>query len=98
MHRDPLRGPTVAVGTHDSFDPHVVGWQVGELILELVEIERSVDADPDAVDSMSSVTVEMTTVVGVHMSGNLAIRLGKHSALHGAIGRERWQLRVVARE
>src|SRR5688572_11244577 len=81
VNRDPAVGLAVARGAHDSLDPHVVGRQLGELILELVEIERAVDGDPDAVDSMSSWTVEMTTVVGVDVLGNLAIRLGNRGVV-----------------
>ena len=75
MHRDPALVLTVARGAHDSLDPHVVGRQVGELVLELVEVERAVDGDPNAVDSMSSGAVEMTTVVAVDVLGNLANQL-----------------------
>ena len=75
MHRDPAHRVVVGLGAHDPFDPHVVGGQLGELILELLEIDRRVDGNPYAVDSVCSRAVEMTTLVGMVVNTNLAIWL-----------------------
>src|SRR5215510_16224964 len=75
MDRDPARC-VMAVRLDDSFDPYIVGRQLGELVLELLDVDGMVDGEPHAVDSMCSRAVEMTTVVAVEVVDNLAIRLG----------------------
>ena len=72
MDRDPPRRVVAGARADDPLDPHVVGRQIGELILELFEIEWLIDGDPDAVDSVCSGAVEMTTLVGVFMFRRVA--------------------------
>src|SRR5262245_35598549 len=52
VHREPpgrVAAPLAPVDrAHDPLDPHVVGRQLGELVLELFEVQRAGYRDPDA--------------------------------------------------
>src|SRR5690349_7393676 len=42
VHREPRRW-VAGGGAHDPLDPHVVGRELGELILELLDVDRALD-------------------------------------------------------
>src|SRR5262249_28227878 len=62
MDGHPVR-PVAVAGTKNALDPDIVRRQLGELVLELLEIHGAFYRHPHAVDSVSSVRVEMLTLL-----------------------------------